>query len=72
MRVYRHWLMLSIVFGAMGLTACANPVAETYQKGTEGGEKVIEKARNLQESVNQTTTTLEQDANRAAKSPSSP
>jgi hypothetical protein len=45
---------------AITLFSCANPAAETYQKGVEGGEKSIEKARNVQQTVDLTKSTLEQ------------
>jgi hypothetical protein len=45
---------------AIALFSCANPAAETYQKGVEGGEKSINKARSVQQTVDQTKSTLDQ------------
>ena len=63
------WL---VGFVAIALSACANPVAETYKKGVDGGEKAIEKARNVQQTVDQTKKTIEQQATEAEGSPKSP
>ncbi len=57
---------------AIALSGCANPVAETYKKGIGGGEKAIEKARNVQQTVDQTKKTIEQQATEAEGSPKSP
>jgi hypothetical protein len=57
---------------AIALTACANPVAETYKKGVDGGEKAIEKARDVQQTVDQTKTNLEQKVKEAESAPKSP
>ncbi len=66
---YMLWLA---GFVAIALSSCANPVAETYKKGVDGGEKAIEKARGVQQTVDQTKTTLEQQAKEAEGSPKSP
>jgi hypothetical protein len=63
-----HWLIFCV---AIALTACANPVTETYKKGVDGGQKAIEKARDLQQTVDQTKTTIEQ-AKESEGSPKSP
>jgi hypothetical protein len=42
---YLGWFVNFVV---IALCACANPVAETYQKGIDGGEKTINKARDTQ------------------------
>lgn len=57
---------------AIALSGCANPVAETYKKGIDGGEKAIEKARDVQQTVDQTKKTIEQQATEAEGSPKSP
>jgi hypothetical protein len=57
---------------AIALSACANPVTETYKKGIDGGEKAIEKARNLKPTVDQTQKTIEQQAAETEGSPKSP
>ncbi|MGB8698166.1 MAG: hypothetical protein WCD18_02010 [Thermosynechococcaceae cyanobacterium] len=44
----------------VSVAACANPAAETYQKGVEGGEKAIDNARSVQQTVDQTKSNLEQ------------
>jgi hypothetical protein len=61
-----------LCFGAIALSSCANPVAETYQKSVDGGEKAIDKARNVQQTVDQTKATIEQQAKTAGGSPNSP
>ncbi len=57
---------------AIALCACANPAAETYKKGVDGGEKAIEKARDVQQTVDLTKKTIEQQATEAEGSPKSP
>jgi hypothetical protein len=42
----KHLCLLG--FAVIALWACANPVAKTYQKGIDGGEKAIDKARDVQ------------------------
>jgi hypothetical protein len=59
-------------WAAIALTACANPVTETYKKGVDGGEKAIDKARGVQQTVDQTKATLEQKAKEAEGTPKSP
>lgn len=61
-----------LCFGAIALSSCANPVAETYQKGVDGGAKAIDKAHNLQQTVDQTKTSIEQQAKTAEDSSKSP
>jgi hypothetical protein len=41
-------------------TACGNPATETIQKEVDGGEKAINKARDVRETTDQTKSTLEQ------------
>jgi hypothetical protein len=66
---YLFWLAS---FAAIALSSCANPVAETYKKGVDGGEKAIEKARSVQQTVDRTKTIVEQQAKEAEGSPKSP
>jgi hypothetical protein len=61
-----------LCWGAIALSACANPVAETYKKGVDGGEKAIDKARNVQQTVDQTKATIEQQVKEVEGSPKSP
>jgi hypothetical protein len=42
------------------LSACSNPAKEMYQKPIDQGQKAIEKARNLQQDVDKTKSTVEQ------------
>jgi hypothetical protein len=42
------------------LSACGNPAKEMYQKPVDQGHKAIEKARNLQQDIDQTKSTVEQ------------
>jgi hypothetical protein len=69
---YSQYLFWLAGVAAIALSSCANPAAETYQKGVEGGEKAIEKARDVQKTVDQTKTTIEQQAKEAEGSPKSP
>jgi hypothetical protein len=69
---YSQYLFWLAGFAAIALSSCANPVAETYKKGVDGGEKAIEKARGVQQTVDQTKTTIEQQAKEAEGSPKSP
>jgi hypothetical protein len=52
--------------------ACGNPAAETIQKGVNGGEKAINKARDVQKTVDRTKSTLEQQAKEAEGGTKSP
>jgi hypothetical protein len=54
------------------LVSCANPAAETYQKGVEGGEKAINKAQDLQQTVDQAKTQVEQQQKEAEGGTQSP
>jgi hypothetical protein len=49
-----------------------NPAAETIQKGVDGGEKAITKARDVQKTVDRTKFTLEQQAKQAEGGTKSP
>jgi hypothetical protein len=69
---YSQSLFWLVGFAAIALSSCANPAAETYQKGVEGGEKAIEKARDVQKTVDQTKTSIEQKVKEAEGSPKSP
>ncbi len=51
-----------IILSVITLLSCTNPAVETYQKGVEGGEKSIEKARSVQQTVDLTKSTVEQEA----------
>jgi hypothetical protein len=62
MKVKHTYLLCLVGFGAIALCACANPVAETYQKGIDGGEKAIDKARDVQQTTDQTKINVEQQA----------
>jgi hypothetical protein len=62
MKVKHPYLACLVGFGAIALCACANPVAETYQKGIDGGEKAIDKARDVQQTTDQTKINVEQQA----------
>jgi hypothetical protein len=70
---FKHSQSLVWLLGVavIALSSCANPVAETYKKGVDGGQKAIEKARDLQQTVDQTKTTIEQ-AKESEGSPKSP
>ena len=59
-------------FVAIALCACANPVAQTYQKGIDGGEKAINKARDIQQTTDQTKINIEQQVKDTEGSPKSP
>lgn len=63
------WL---VCFVAIALSCCANPVTETYKKGVDGGEKAIDNARGVQQTVDQTKVNLEQQAKEAEGTPQSP
>jgi hypothetical protein len=52
--------------------ACGNPATETIQKGVDGGEKAINKARDVQKTVDRTKSTLEQQAKEAEGGTKSP
>jgi hypothetical protein len=69
---FKHSYRYSLVGVAIALSACVNPVTETYKKGVDGGQKAIEKARDVQQTVDQTKTTIEQQAKEAEGSPKSP
>ncbi len=57
----RHFIFLSILSMAIAfLSACGNPAQEMYEKPVIQGEKAIEKARNIQQDVDKTKATLEQ------------
>jgi hypothetical protein len=72
MKLKNPYLAFLLSFAAISLSACANPVAETYQKGIDGGEKAIDKARNVQQATDQTKINIEQQAKDAEASPKSP
>ena len=72
MRLKHPYLILFVSFVAITLCACANPVAETYQKGIDGGEKAIDKARDVQQTTNQTKINIEQQAKDTEGSPKNP
>jgi hypothetical protein len=72
MKVKQPYLACLVGFAAIALCACANPVAETYQKGIDGGEKAIDKARDVQQTTDQTKINIEQQAKDAEGSPKSP
>jgi hypothetical protein len=72
MRLKHPCLVCFVGFVAISLSACANPVAETYQKGIDGGGKAIEKARDAQQTVDRTKINIEQQAKDAEGSPKSP
>jgi hypothetical protein len=61
-----------VSFVAIALYACANPVAQTYQKGIDSGEKAIDRARDAQQTVDKTKINIEQQAKDAEGSPKSP
>ena len=42
------------------LSACSNPAKEMYQKPIDQGQKAIEKSRNLQQDVDKTKSTIDQ------------
>lgn len=71
MKLKHPYLVWLLGFAAIALAACANPVAETYGKGIDGGEKAIEKARDVQQTVDQTKINIEQQAKEAEGSPKS-
>jgi hypothetical protein len=66
---YSVWF---VGFAAITLCACANPVTETYKKGIDGGEKAIDKARDVQQTIDKTKINIEQQAKDAEGSPKSP
>jgi hypothetical protein len=72
MRLKHPSLEWFVCFAAIALCACANPVAETYKKGIDGGEKAIDKARDVQQTVDQSKINIEQQAKDAEASPKSP
>ncbi|MGA7935494.1 MAG: hypothetical protein WCA35_18225 [Kovacikia sp.] len=72
MKLNHPCLLFLVGFAVIALCACANPVAETYQKGIDGGEKAIDKARNVQQTTDQTKINIEQQAKDAEASPKSP
>jgi hypothetical protein len=72
MKIKHPYLVWFVSFAAIALCACASPVAETYQKGIDGGEKAIDKARDAQQTVDQTKINIEQQAKDAEGSPKSP
>lgn len=59
-------------FAAISLSTCANPVTQTYQKGIDGGEKAIDRARDVKQTVDRTKFNIEQQAKDAEGSPKSP
>ena len=63
-------LMVSLAI--VTLAACRNPAADTIQKGVDGGGKAIDKARDVQKTVDQTKSTLEQQAKEAEGGTKSP
>jgi hypothetical protein len=72
MKVKQPYLISFVSFVAIALCACANPVAETYQKGIDGGEKAIDKARDVQQTTDQTKINVEQQAKDIEGSPKNP
>jgi hypothetical protein len=72
MRLKHPYLAWFVSFVAIALCACANPVAETYQKGIDGGEKAIDKARDVQQTIDQTKSNVEQQAKDTEGSPKNP
>jgi hypothetical protein len=42
------------------LSACSNPTQEMYQKPIDQGQKAIEKSRNVQQDVDKTKSTIDQ------------
>jgi hypothetical protein len=58
--------VLLIGLSSTSLLSCANPAVETYQKGIKGGEKSIDKARSVQQTVDLTKTTAESTAEQTA------
>jgi hypothetical protein len=72
MRLKHPYLVWFVSFAAIALCACANPVAETYQKGMDGGEKAIDKARDVQQTTDQTKINIEQQAKDTEGSPKNP
>ena len=72
MRLKHPCLLCLVGFAAIILSACANPVAQTYQKGIDGGEKAIDKARDVKQTVDQTKINIEQQAKDTEDSPKSP
>ncbi len=57
-RNFIHLCGLSIAITT--LNACSNPAKEMYQKPIDQGQKAIEKARNLQQDIDKTKSTVEQ------------
>ena len=54
-----------ILLGVLGLmivlgSACSNPVEDFYQKPVEQGQKAIDKAGNVQKTIDKTQSNLEQ------------
>jgi hypothetical protein len=72
MRLKHPYLLCLVGFAAIALSACANPIAETYQKGIDGGEKAIDKARDVKQTVDRTKINIEQQAKDAEGAPKSP
>jgi outer membrane protein assembly factor BamE (lipoprotein component of BamABCDE complex) len=53
-------LLCGLSMAIATLSACSNPAKEMYQKPVDQGQKAIEKARNLQQGIDQTKSTVEQ------------
>jgi predicted ATP-binding protein involved in virulence len=54
------------------LGACSNPAVEMYEKPVEQGQEAINKARDLQQKVNDSKSTLDQQEKAAEGTPKSP
>jgi hypothetical protein len=72
MKLQHLYLVWLVGFATIALVACTNPATETYQKGIDGGEKAIEKARDVQQTVDRTKINLEQQTKDIEGYPKSP
>lgn len=57
----RNFILLCVLSSVLiAVSACSNPANEVYQKPVDQGQKAIDKTRNVQQEIDKTQSTLDQ------------
>jgi hypothetical protein len=56
------------VLAGVVVGGCSNPAKQTYEKGVNGGEKAIKKAKGAQDKIDESTRQLQEQERNAAGS----